>query len=85
MAVDHEVVPEAPEPIDEGEQSEDLLEHLEVFNCFLHGYPALLYRLLTGARSDLAPGSAGRMEPKKHLQATDEDLEAGKGSCRCRC
>lgn len=35
MATDHEVVPGAPEPIDEGEQPEGLLEHLEV--RFLHG------------------------------------------------
>ena len=61
MVVDHEGVPETLEPIDEGEQSEGLLEHPEVFNCFLHGYPALLYRLLTGARSDLTPRAASRM------------------------
>ena len=64
-AADHELVPEAPAPIDEGEQPEGHPEHLEVTTSFLHGCPTLLYYFLFGIRADLSAGNTGRLEPKK--------------------
>lgn len=78
MAVDHEVVPEASEPNDEGEQHEASGGNYSLST----GVFAFLYHFLFGLRADLTPGNAGRIEPKNDFKRqTDKDLGAGKGSC----